>query len=1107
MMNTKITVALKLVLVLIWVAMPAKLTASQITITSDNAMMGFSPYVWKCTGTGATARAEATLPGAYLKTCFQGSTTIGLVIDGNANSGGVPKALPVVEYCIDEGPFTVVPLTITSGVYTLSLATGLNSSTQHRLDVYFRAADLGQNRWTASTAHLRIAGIALDEGGALLPRTTRSKLAIAFGDSITEGVGADSLFTSWQILAPNNARGTWFPIVCSGLDCEYGQLGSGGQGMVVSGLAMPPLPQTWDHYDSTTSRLTGGLLLPEPNYVFCFMGTNDPSGQNFTGAYIDWLTSVRQACPNTQIFCITPTLGNGWHAADVRLAVTARNNLGDQMVYLIDTAPLLNGWKVGQGASMLAYDGVHPSLYGHAILGSLIAVEAQKDLSKGNIGLDSDMDGMPNEWELRYGLDPNSYDAYSDKDVDGVINVEEYRNGCDPTKTDTDGDGLTDYQEIAVYHTKPGLSDSDGDGMPDAWEIAEGLNPALSDATGDPDNDGLMNIDEYKNGSKPFITDTDGDGMPDGWEVQNRLNPLVNDAGEDADADGLSNLQEYQRWTDPQKADTDGDGMPDGWEVTYNLNPTVNNAGDDSDTDGLTNLVEYQNNTNPRTADTDSDGMPDGWEVQNRLNPLVNDTQIDNDNDGLLNINEYLAGCNPFNPDSDGDHMPDKWEVDNGLNPIVADGLLDADGDSYSNFVEYLHNSSFSDANSLPLPMTIEVPVVTTTIQTAIDGSINGDTILVKPGRYYEQLHCNGRNITIRSTNPNDLVVVNATVIDGNGLGTVVTFDSGEDANAVLAGLTITGGRSNNGGGIRIYGASPTIENNIIAKNISTDTGGGISCENSSAIIRFNKIYDNHASNWVGGAAFQYADASVFQNNLAAGNEAPYDAGIVILDSEMTVINNTIVANIAQSIDSSSSGIALYRDVSLLPTIKNNIIAFNTGAPAIYDLGNAIAPEKFTFNDVFGHVNGNYNGVADQTGMHGNISVDPRFADANSDYHLLSQAGRWDPNSRHWVVDTMTSACIDAGDPNDDIGEELWPHGRRINMGVYGGTPQASMSLSNVGNVADLNNDHSVDIFDLMQFCELWMLTQDLLAEDLNRNGLVDFRDYAILAGQMGMHE
>ena len=71
----------------------------------------------------------------------------------------------------------------------------------------------------------------------------------------------------------------------------------------------------------------------------------------------------------------------------------------------------------------------------------------------------------------------------------------------------------------------------------------------------------------------------------------------------------------------------------------------------------------------------------------------------------------------------------------------------------------------------------------------------------------------------------------------------------------------------------------------------------------------------------------------------------------------------------------------------------------------------------------------------------------PFFADAaNGDYHLKSQAGRWDPISQIWIQDDVTSQCIDAGDPTSPIGLEPSPNGNRINMGAYGGTTEASKS-------------------------------------------------------------
>ncbi len=58
----------------------------------DDARIALAPYVWKRTGSGDTARAEATMPGAYLKLDFVGSTAVGLLVDGTANDGCAASA-------------------------------------------------------------------------------------------------------------------------------------------------------------------------------------------------------------------------------------------------------------------------------------------------------------------------------------------------------------------------------------------------------------------------------------------------------------------------------------------------------------------------------------------------------------------------------------------------------------------------------------------------------------------------------------------------------------------------------------------------------------------------------------------------------------------------------------------------------------------------------------------------------------------------------------------------------------------------------------------------------------------------------------------------------
>lgn len=111
----------------------------------------------------------------------------------------------------------------------------------------------------------------------------------------------------------------------------------------------------------------------------------------------------------------------------------------------------------------------------------------------------------------------------------------------------------------------------------------------------------------------------------------------------------------------------------------------------------------------------------------------------------------------------------------------------------------------------------------------------------------------------------------------------------------------------------------------------------------------------------------------------------------------------------------------------------------------------------------------------------GNIGVDPLFvAPDQNDFHLKSQAGHWDDASLAWVLDNVTSPCIDAGDPNSPVGPEPFPNGGRVNMGVYGGTCEASKSWFGVApgpgiDAADLNGDGRVDAEDFRLLSLRWL--------------------------------
>lgn len=173
------------------------------------------------------------------------------------------------------------------------------------------------------------------------------------------------------------------------------------------------------------------------------------------------------------------------------------------------------------------------------------------------LGNDADFDGLPDDYELLFGLDPNDpADAASDLDGDGLSALDEFNLGTLPDNPDTDGDGLSDGQEV-IFGSSPFSPDSDLDGVLDGNEP----NP-----TADFDGDGIPNI---------LDSDSDNDGLNDGVEVSLVGNTTAADPNADNDGDGLVNIDEVALSTDPNNPDTDGDGISDGQEVLANTDPLV----------------------------------------------------------------------------------------------------------------------------------------------------------------------------------------------------------------------------------------------------------------------------------------------------------------------------------------------------------------------------------------------------------------------------------------------------------------------------------------------------------------------------------------------------
>jgi len=320
-------------------------------------------------------------------------------------------------------------------------------------------------------------------------------------------------------------------------------------------------------------------------------------------------------------------------------------------------------------------------------------------------------------------------------------------------------------------------------------------------------------------------------------------------------------------------------------------------------------------------------------------------------------------------------------------------------------------------------------------IKYAISEAVSGDEIVLSQGLYLESVNLGGKNLVLRSVDPNAPAVVAATVLAGGDSGPVVTFAGGESASCILSGFTITGPQT----GIHCLGSSPTITNCCIQNN----AGPGIELrEGSKPAIESCEIVANAGA---GIEMWTRQSGRLVTHNyptltrcIIAGNGEHGISGLPPGGGMPTITNCTIADNV---------GFGVW---SLQPMVLNSIIYYN-GAGSIEVQGGA--PAVITYTDLQGGWTGE-----------GNIDADPHFSEPGlwnlngtpndtsddfwvpGDYHVQSQAGRWDPKSLSWVQDVLTSPCIDAGSPASDWTAESPPNGGRINMGAYGGTSQASKS-------------------------------------------------------------
>ncbi len=204
------------------------------------------------------------------------------------------------------------------------------------------------------------------------------------------------------------------------------------------------------------------------------------------------------------------------------------------------------------------------------------------------------------------------------------------------------------------------------------------------------------------------------------------------------------------------------------------------------------------------------------------------------------------------------------------------------------------------------------------TIQEAISDADVGDTIVVCPGTYLENLYLNNEDLIIRSIDPTDPAIVASTIIDGGAKDSVVWFFDDE---SILEGFTIRNGYAIEGGGISMSYSSPAIRNNRIEQNRTTATGGGICTYFSSPHIKGNTITNNEATN--GGGIYTDASNPTIEDNIITSNEANHlGGGIYMLNTFSAITDNTITDNEAIS----GGGIYLSSGSS---TVTGNIITSN----------------------------------------------------------------------------------------------------------------------------------------------------------------------------------
>ena len=266
---------------------------------------------------------------------------------------------------------------------------------------------------------------------------------------------------------------------------------------------------------------------------------------------------------------------------------------------------------------------------------------------------------------------------------------------------------------------------------------------------------------------------------------------------------------------------------------------------------------------------------------------------------------------------------------------------------------------------------TLTVPGEYPTIQAALSAASSGDTVAVSPGTYPENIDFQGKAVSVVSTGG-----ASQTAIAAPG-GTAVTIGPAGS----ITGFTISGGTADFGAGMAVSGSGTVIAKNIFQSNQEGSGGFGaaIGGNNASPVIEQDLFVGNSCdSQFLSGVvAFVNDSSPMIENDVFHDN--PCRAINLTLPEGNTplIINNTMVRN--------SVGVRVDGRVPSASEVGRNNIIVDNGVGLEVDFGSG---PTWDHNLVFGNTE-NYSGIADQTGVNGNLSADPLFVNSGSNNFQL----------------------------------------------------------------------------------------------------------------------